>query len=103
MSNFFAIESLGLNEETINEIFTAKNVRIEQIVSRGQITPQNEFYDQEEAEWVIILEGSGELTYADGSVVSLKKGEYHYIPPHAKHRVTYTENPTLWLCIFFQA
>lgn len=100
MSNFFEIENLGHNEEAFTTLFQNKVVKVERIVSRGQTSPEDFYYDQDEGEWLLLLEGKAEIDYPDGKVTHLKKGDTLYLPPHKLHRVNHTSNPTLWLAIF---
>jgi cupin 2 domain-containing protein len=87
------------------EIFTAlvetPHLRIERIVSSGQISPPDQWYDQDQAEWVVLIQGEAELTYGDGTTQRLQPGGYVLIPPHVRHRVTYTstEPPCIWLAV----
>ncbi|BBM66133.1 cupin [Vibrio alfacsensis] len=92
-----------LSKEVFDDILSHKQLRIERIVSTGQTTPEGDWYDQEEHEWVLILEGSGELTYEDGSVIHLEVGEHINIPAHTKHRVSWTApvQKTIWLAVFY--
>ena len=79
------------------------NSRVERIVSTGQTTPEGQWYDQEQDEWVALLSGNAELTWKDGEKTKLKAGDWLLIPAHARHRVTYTstEPPCVWLAFFF--
>ena len=77
----------------------AGSVRLERIVSNGQVTPEDEWYDQNRDEWVVVLEGEARLRYADGEELDLKRGDALFLPRHKKHRVTYTSSPCLWLAI----
>ena len=52
----------------------AGSIRVERIVSNGQVTPEGEWYDQDLDEWVVVLEGEARLHYMDGEEVGLKKG-----------------------------
>lgn len=83
------------------ELLSVPNIRIERILSSGQTSPEGFWYDQEENEWVTILEGEGEVAYPDGSKVRLQKGDTLLLPAHQKHRVSYTSTPCLWLCVFY--
>ena len=46
---------------------TAPGMRIERIVSLGQASPPGFWYDQDEAEWVLLLAGAARLRFADES------------------------------------
>jgi cupin 2 domain-containing protein len=79
-------------------------VRIERIVSSGQTSPESGWYDQNENEWVIVLEGFGTIQFEDGSEITLKKGDFVNIPAHTKHKVSETDknNITIWLAVFYK-
>lgn len=87
-------------EEVFETIVKNKNVKIERIVSYGQTSPKNFWYDQTEDEFVLVLEGEATIEYNDGSLYNLTKGDSLYIDSHQKHKVTYTSNPTVWLAVF---
>lgn len=93
----------GLGEEEILPLVTSGNVRIERIVSTGQASPPDFWYDQEEHEWVLVLRGRGVVEYEDGKQVTLAPGDHLHIPPHVRHRVRETsrEEPTVWLAVFW--
>ena len=84
-----------LPEQELTEILLTGKTRIERIVSNGQTS---DWYDQR----VCVLQGIGELTYADGSKQRLHTGDTAYLPAHCRHRVSYTSKPCVWLCVFCQ-
>lgn len=47
-----------IGEEVIETIISSKNIRIERIISNGQYSPPDFWYEQDENEWVILLKGS---------------------------------------------
>lgn len=104
MKNFLEDLPVSLESEVFEDVLKSDHVRIERILSNGQTSPDEGWYDQSEHEWVLILEGAGQIEYEDGSNVSLKKGDYLYIPAHKKHRVSWTdpEQITVWLAIFYR-
>ncbi len=104
MNNIFDLSSIrDFSKEVFEELFQNKNIRIERIVSTGQITPEDNWYDSEFNEWIILLEGEAEITFEDGNVEKLQKGSYFCISANRKHRVTYTSsNPQcIWLAVHF--
>lgn len=103
VENIFKLPHKLPSEELFEILLNNDRVLIERVVSTGQITPEGEWYDQERDEWLIVLQGEGELGYEDGSRIKLSKGDYLLIPAHQKHRVEYTssEPPCIWLTIFF--
>ena len=74
-------------------------LRVERIISHGHVTPDNEWYDQEQDEWVLVLEGSATLGFADGSERTLSRGESLFLPRHLKHRVLFSSTPCFWLAV----
>ena len=83
---------IDLGTEAYDNIIRVPGVRIERIVSKGHTSPESGWYDQEENEWVMVLQGFGILTFEDGSTAQLSKGAHIKIPAHCKHRVSWT-NP----------
>ena len=51
--------------ERVATLMTKPGLRIERIVSRGQASPPGFWYDQAEAEWVLVLAGRARLRFAD--------------------------------------
>ena len=102
--NIFSALPANVPEEVFQNIVSASNVRIERIVSSGGSSPESGWYDQEEDEWVIILEGSGAIRFEDGREVILKRGDYITIPAHSRHRVLWTDKTikTIWLAVFYR-
>lgn len=94
------------SKEEFTDLLKNKNVRIERIVSNGQTSPKEFWYDQEESEFVLVLEGFAILELQiDGEIkeVELNKNDYIDIKAHTKHRVKYTDTskPTVWLAVFY--
>lgn len=103
MNNILDIDRyLSLNKEIINNIIDVNTVRIEQIISTGQNSDSDFWYDQDEAEWVVVLQGFGIIEYKDNSTIILHAGDSLFIPPHIIHRIKETANPTIWLAVFFK-
>ena len=105
MNNVFANVPHQLSDERIEELLSAPNVRIERIVSAGHSTTPDEWYDQEWAEWVLLLAGSADLIFeGETEPLRLEPGSYIHIPAHARHRVAWTDGsvPTIWLAIHYQ-
>jgi cupin 2 domain-containing protein len=94
----------SLPEELMEDLLTGSNFRVERIVSRGHASPPDFWYDQTEAEWVVVLQGEARLRLEDSDEdVHLLPGMYLTIPAHARHRVTWTKEgiDTIWLAIFY--
>lgn len=91
-------------DEIFETLLQSPNVRIERIVSNGQATPENEWFDQMENEWILLLRGRAALLF-EGETEDrvLETGDYLDIPAHVRHRVEWTseEKPTIWLAVFY--
>ena len=93
-------------EEFFETLLERPGLRMERIVSHGQSTPEGEWYDQQRAEWVILLRGQAVLRFAsDAEPVRLEPGDYVNITPHCRHRVEWTDpdQPTVWLALHYDA
>jgi cupin 2 domain-containing protein len=101
MANLFELPPSLPNQEVFEPLLQRHDCLIERIISTGQATPAGEWYDQDQDEWVVLLQGQAELAYTDGSRVKLKAGDYLWILAHQKHRVeaTSTTPPCIWLAI----
>lgn len=87
-------------EEVIDILFEAPGVRLEKITSFGHSSPEGFWYEQEENEWVSLIEGWARIDFADGRHVILKAGDHLLIPAYEGHRVAETSKPAIWLCLF---
>jgi len=94
-----------LPAELVETLASGPGVRIERIVSWGQASPPGFWYDQAEAEWVLLLQGRARLRCEGEAPVELAPGDYHLLPAHRRHRVEWTQPDaaTVWLAIFFAA
>ena len=103
MSNLFTNLPNDLSNEVFTDLVTSHSVRIERIVSSGQSSPKSGWYDQDENEWVLVLEGFGSILFEDGTERTLNKGDYLTIPAYQKHKVSKTDpdNLTIWLAVFY--
>jgi cupin 2 domain-containing protein len=100
--NLFADIPGALPAELITPLLDAPQVRIERIVSRAHASPPGFWYDQPQAEWVVVLSGSAGLQLeGEATPRTLRRGDYLAIPAHARHRVAWTDanEPTVWLAV----
>ncbi|MEZ8038283.1 MULTISPECIES: cupin domain-containing protein [unclassified Vibrio] len=104
MSNIYSDVPSSIPDEIFNDIITTENVRIERIISHGHRSPEQGWYDQNENEWVMVLEGQGVIEFEDGRVVTLSKGDYINIAAREKHKVVGTDRDvvTIWLAVFYR-
>jgi cupin 2 domain-containing protein len=103
--NLFADVARKLAHEQIVELLSAPNVRIERIVSTGHASALDGWYDQERAEWVLLLAGSAGLIFeGEAEPLVLEPGSYVQVDAHVRHRVAWTDPsaPTVWLAIHYR-
>lgn len=103
MANLFENIPDNLHAELFTDLHKEEKIRIERIVSLGHTSPESGWYNQDENEWVIVLEGSGTILFENGIGQILNKGDYINIPAHTKHKVVRTEpnSLTIWLAVFY--
>ena len=101
LKNLFQNIPDTLPNELFETLVSADGLRIERILSDGQMTPEGEWYDQKQNEWILVLQGSGTLLFEDDSTLTLEKGDFTLIPKRKKHRVAHTAARTLWLAVHF--
>lgn len=104
VTNLFREFPAALPNELFETLVSSSAVRIERIVSAGQASPENFWYDQMNDEWVLVVAGSAGLRF-EGSeeVLALKPGDWINIPAHKKHRVEWTDanEKTIWLAVHY--
>lgn len=104
--HFLQDAASGLPDEISEVMLTGKGLRIERIASHGQASPPGYWYDQDEHEWVMLLEGEAALRFEDeDKPLRLTPGMHVHIPAHARHRVEWTAAGmrTIWLAVFYRA
>lgn len=100
--NIFDNIKIDKENENFTEIFKNDIIKIERIVSNGQYSPKDFWYEQKNNEFIILLDGDAVIEFEDKKI-NLKKGDTLNIPSLKKHRVEYTSIniPTIWLAIFY--
>jgi len=124
--NLLDVQEANPAKEIITVLWEDAHIRVEKIISFGQVTPENHVYCQKEAEWVSVLKGRGILYFPDTdretileaewvSVLKgrgilyfpdtdretiLEAGDHMMILPGVRHSVIYTSKPCIWLCVF---
>lgn len=104
MNNLFADLPTNLKDELATVLAENQHVRIERIVSSGHASPESFWYDQDEHEWVIVLQGEAKLLFDDGQSAQMQPGDHLLIPAHCRHRVAWTspDELTVWLAVFYR-
>ncbi|MBK5963356.1 cupin [Thiocystis minor] len=96
--NLFADLPQVVEGEVFEDLLRCRNLQIERIVSSD--SPDSGQYDQTQDEWVCLLQGEATLWIA-GEEVTLRAGDYRFIPARTSHRVLKTsrEPCCLWLAV----
>ena len=100
--NIFANVPEQIDDVHFTTLLDRDEVKIERIVSMGQASPPNFWFDQEWTEWVIVLSGSAGLRIeGEADARTLRPGDYIELPARTRHRVEWTdaEQPTIWLAL----
>jgi cupin 2 domain-containing protein len=103
--NIYSAAPKILPEEFSEALVDSGKVRIERIISHSNSSPEGFWYDQEDSEWVMVLEGEAGLKIeGKEELLVLKPGDWVDIPAHVKHRVEWTDKSsrTVWLAVFYQ-
>lgn len=87
--------------ETIEELLNRPGFRLERIISRGEASPPDFWYDQEVDEWVLLCQGSAILCFDDGTSAALTSGDSLLIPARRRHRVDRVSDDAVWLALHF--
>jgi cupin 2 domain-containing protein len=92
--------------ETFDTLIEHNNLRIERIVSTGQATPEGEWCDQSQDEFVLLIAGAARLRIeGEADDRALEAGDWLHLPARCRHRVTWTQSlpATVWLAIHLAA
>ena len=103
IGNLLAKLPAAKRAEVFTELLARPGIRLERIVSHGQVTPEDEPMVQDRAEWVLLLEGEARMRIADSAEVTLKPGDHLTIAAGQPHWVTFTpkDRATVWLALHF--
>ena len=121
--NIFDLKDLSESKEIVKILSENENVKIEKIISTGQVT---DWQESDKNEFVILVQGNAEIEYYGNETfknknpktneniiknikdtndmkLQLEKGDTVLIKKGERHRVSYTsKNPCcIWICIFF--
>jgi cupin 2 domain-containing protein len=104
IKNLFADLPSHVPDEFVQTLIAAANVRIERIISHGHASPDGFWYDQDQHEWVVVLQGTAKLLFeGEEQSLDLKPGDFVNIQAHKRHRVEWTtpDEPTVWLAVHY--
>lgn len=101
--NLFDDVQANLPDEVFTALLERPGLRIERIVSHGHVSPPGFWYDQEQPEWVLVLQGAARLRFEDQDRgIDMRPGDFIDIAARRRHRVEWTtpDEPTIWLAVF---
>lgn len=103
VANLLAPLPKATRDEVFTELLGTQHVRIERIVSNGQVTPADAPLFQKADEWVLLLTGNAAIRFEDSVETQLRPGDHLHIPGGTRHWVTHTDatGPTVWLAVHF--
>ncbi len=103
--NLFSAIDSERPDELFETLLQIPGARLERIVSTGQASPPDFWYDQPNDEWVIVLTGSAGLAVEGEAERTLAPGDMAFLPARKRHRVVWTDvdRPTVWLAVHFGA
>lgn len=97
----------GDGQESFETLLMEAGLRLQRIVSVGlteqRPSPPVGWYDQEEDEWVLVVQGAAKLAFEASDTMTMRAGDYVHIPAHCRHRVVWTSpgEVTVWLALHF--
>jgi len=102
LNNIFAEIPDELDNELVQVLQQSDNIKIQRIVSKGQVSPETGWYDQQQNEWVIVIKGEAVIAF-EQTEVAMQAGSYINIPAHTKHKVSWThpDIETIWLVVYY--
>lgn len=101
MKSIFENISDAGEEEQFELLQKGSHYRIERIISAGHSSPKCFCYNQENDQWIMLVQGKAVLE-VEGELVEMNAGDYTFLPKNCKHRVESTsiEPACIWLCFF---
>ena len=96
VGNLFSDASAPSEGERFETLLSHKNLVVERIVSSAAVVAHE--YVQAQDEWVLLVAGEAALQVA-GEPVSLKSGDYLFLPAGVPHTVERTSPGALWLAV----
>jgi cupin 2 domain-containing protein len=91
-------------QERVSVLLASGEMRLERIHSCAASSPPGFWYEQQEQEWVCLLQGSARLQFADENAPRLLHvGDSLLIKAGRRHRVLATDPApgTIWLALFW--
>jgi cupin 2 domain-containing protein len=92
-------------QERCDALLAGPGWRLERIHSCQAASPEGFWYDQQDHEWVCLLQGSARLRFEDEPASrTLNRGDSLYLAPRRRHRVEASDGDpgTIWLALFWR-
>jgi cupin 2 domain-containing protein len=102
--NIFAKMPRVKGREVVQALAGSKKLRLERIVSTGQVTPEGVWLKDRRDEWVVVLKGKAVLRlWGSDRLMRMGAGDYVLIPRNTRHRVEWTRpgRATVWVAVYF--
>ena len=96
IGNLFTDSEPPRDGERVDALLTHRNLVIERIISSADFASKE--YVQSQDEWVVLMSGAAVLQIS-GQRVSLKAGDYLFLPAHTPHTVEQASSGALWLAV----
>lgn len=103
--NIYSRIPVKKDKEIFQTLLKNKKLKVERIISQGQVTEKGKWLKETHDEWVIVLKGAGKLRFRkDNHLIKLKAGGYVLIPANTAHRVEWTSprEKTIWLAVYIR-
>jgi cupin 2 domain-containing protein len=99
---FHLLPAESSEDEFFEVLLKNENVKIERIISRGQVTALDIWLEEEQNEWVCLIQGCSKIEFQNIGTMNLNSGDYMLIPAKTKHRILYTSAapPCVWLAVY---
>lgn len=101
--NLFEATRAEGDAEIFTTLFENDAVRVERIVSPRHSGEDENWYDQDEDEWVMVVRGEATLVFADGRHEAMGPGDWIAIPARCRHRVAAVTHETVWIAVHARA
>ena len=99
--NIFPATTGPASSEEFLTLLENGQIKIERILSHGQASAKDFWYDQPNDEWVLLLQGEAVLEFEGVGMTALVTGSYLHMQRHLRHRVEATSQDAVWLAIHF--
>lgn len=101
MENIFLDHGCAKTEE-FETLCQTQYFKLERIVSHGMASPDEFWYEQDQDEWVCLLQGLATIQFV-GHEINMQAGDFILLPAKLKHRVSATSQDAIWLALHFAA